>query len=492
MSSLGSSSHEVIPAPDEGTTRYTLSQGPDAGWDVDIQKEGQAVKVHRYLWRDRGFGRENRPPAQPPKIAGYRYLEGQDISRGSDFQTLNYAPETSSIGSGNAPARPSTPSSLHPSAQQVLPAPRTNGRHIIQQGADKGWEIYLRKTGDVVKVDKPLWRITQQGRESRPDAPPPNIAGYQYQAGRDTFTGNDVQTLNYKPDPSHVESVDMPANPGGNPIKPTQSPVPSPTATSDDAAWANTPPYGKNNVLARTFKSFPSGSAEKIMYDHSRAVGAVMEITPDGYAIPRGTGFLMEMPSDDGPFKKSDIAIITNDHVENSVNKGNRYELWLGYEDPSRHAPEARIDLSKGPLFENSKLDYVLYQLEPGDISTAKRFNPLKLDISNTPIEGAEVYLPNHGGGSAKGISYQDSAGRNTKIIGRTSDLGASFRNQTFAHNTFNKGGTSGSPIISRSSNKAIGYNYGGNGLGTGVDMRTIWRDVSLKFRLRSSPTDQA
>lgn len=374
----------------------------------------------------------------------------------------------------NASSAMSNPGSA---SKEVIAAPDTStSKHTISSGPDKDWDVYIQKDGNGIKIYKALWRDRGFGREHRPLAPPPEIPGYRYQG---EMIQSDVSTLTYVP--STVQ-----AGAGAVPVKPSGIPT-NPAANPDDAAWENQYPYGKTNALARKLKSYPAGSAEKTMYDHSRATGLVVEITPDGHAIPRGTGFLFRMPSDDYPFQQDDIAILTNDHVDKAINKANRYELWLGYENPSLREPEARIDLTDGPAVENKGLDYVLYQINnQRDVSTATRFNPLRLDVSSQPIIGSDVYLPNHGGGFAKGISYKDSNGRNTKIINRTSDLGSSFLNQTFTHNTFNLSGTSGSPIISRSSNRVVGYNFGGYSFGTGVDMRTIWSDIDTRLVLRA------
>lgn len=374
-------------------------------------------------------------------------------------------------------------------SKEVITAPDTStSKHTISSGPDKDWDVYLQKDGNGIKIYKALWRDRGLGRENRPLAPPPEILGYRYQG---EMTRGDVSTLTYVPNTAQAGAGGVPVKPSGIPTNPGAPPVEDPTTNPapdpNDAAWENQYPYGKTNNLARKLKSYPAGSAEKTMYDHSRATGLVVEITPDGHAIPRGTGFLFRIPSNDYPFQQDEIAILTNDHVDKAINKANRYELWLGFENPSLREAEARIDLTEGPVIENRGLDYVLYQINnQHDVSTAKRFNPLRLDVSSQPIIGSDVYLPNHGGGFAKGISYNDSNGRNTKIIDRTSDLGSSFLNQTFTHNTFNLSGTSGSPIISRSSNRVVGYNFGGYSFGTGVDMKTIWSDIDTRLVLRA------
>ncbi|GGA23332.1 hypothetical protein GCM10010981_09560 [Dyella nitratireducens] len=83
-------SREVFIAPNTGAFKYTLRQGPDAGWDIYVRKDGDVIKVDKPLWRNQGQGRENRPLAPPPPIAGYRY---QGEGANSDISTLIYVPE---------------------------------------------------------------------------------------------------------------------------------------------------------------------------------------------------------------------------------------------------------------------------------------------------------------------------------------------------------------------------------------------------------------
>jgi hypothetical protein len=83
----GAPPHEVFTAPDTGTYKYTLRQGPDAGWDIYVRNDGDAIKVDKPLWRKQGERRENRPPAPPPPIAGYRY---QAEGGNSDTSTFTY------------------------------------------------------------------------------------------------------------------------------------------------------------------------------------------------------------------------------------------------------------------------------------------------------------------------------------------------------------------------------------------------------------------
>src|SRR5690349_2823219 len=43
-------------------------------------------------------------------------------------------------------------------SKEVITAPDASvTRHTMSLGPDKSWDIYIRKDGDGIKVDKPLW-----------------------------------------------------------------------------------------------------------------------------------------------------------------------------------------------------------------------------------------------------------------------------------------------------------------------------------------------
>lgn len=339
--------------------------------------------------------------------------------------------------------------------QEVITPPNTpTTRHTMSLGADRGWDIYIRKDGDGIKVDKPLWRDVGSGRENRPPAPPPEISGYQYQG---ETTQRDVSTLTYVPK-AIADTV------GGT--------APHPAENSNNDAWASSYPFGLTNTLARTLASSPAQSLERVMYASAQAVGAVVEIEPDGQVNHLGTGFLAASPY----MGDSSIYVVTNDHVIRAGNGSNRYELWLGYENPNG-APRERIQLS-GQSAGNAGLDYAIFRVKNEDGSKAIGFRPLPFDPSGSAFVGDDIYMPNHAAGSVKGISYKDSSGRNSQILRTTSDLGAKYPGQVLVHGAFNMPGTSGSPIIDRRTNNVIALNFGGIGQGMAVNMSTVWKDA--------------
>jgi|GEM_PF-1711308 len=340
-------------------------------------------------------------------------------------------------------------------SKEVIMAPDASiTRHTMSLGPDKSWDIYIRKDGDGIKVDKPLWRNLGSGRENRPPAPPPEIFGYQYQG---ETTQGDVSTLAYVPR-AITDTAGRTA--------------PGPAENSNNDAWANSYPFGLTNTLARTLASSPAQSPEGVMYASAQAVGAVVEIKPDGQVNHLGTGFLATSPY----MGDSSIYVVTNDHVIRGGSGNNRYELWLGYENPNG-APQERINLpiqSAG----NAGLDYAIFRVNNEDKPKAIGFLPLPSNLSGSAFVGDDIYMPNHATGRVKGISSKDSSGRNSKILRTTSDLGAKYSGQVLVHNAFNVPGTSGSPIIDRRTNNVIALNFGGIGQGMGVNISTVWKDA--------------
>jgi hypothetical protein len=351
-------------------------------------------------------------------------------------------------------ASPATFNPRHPSPETIAVPDALTRRYTLAQGPDAGWDIYIRKDHGGVKVDKPLWRNLGFGRENRPSAPPPIIAGYEY---RGETTRGDVSTLIYAP-------ADMQTTVSGTSPNSIENP--------NDDAWANHFPFGPTNTLARTLRSSPAQSPEGSMYAHAQPVGAVVEIKPDGQVKHLGTGFLAYSPYDGD----STIYVVTNDHVISTSDGPGRRELWLGYENPNA-PPKERIELSGRPA-ENAGLDYAIFRVREADKAKALSFNPLKPGPPGTAFVGDDIYMPNHASGSVKGISYRDGSGKNAKILKTTSDLGSRYPHQVLMHNAFNSPGTSGSPIIDRRSNKVIALNFGGIGLGRAVNLSTVWSDA--------------
>lgn len=347
--------------------------------------------------------------------------------------------------SGAPPATRNTDSA----SDEIITAPNVGAiRYTMSQGPDANWDIAIRKDGNHLRVYKPLWRNLGFGRENRPPAPPPKIAGYQYQG--ETIQG-DVSTLSYTPEATST---------------------PGSVAPSNDDPWANTFPFSLTNTLARTLKSSPAQSPEGIKYHHARAVGAIVEIKPDGQVNHLGTGFLATSPYDGD----SNIYVVTNSHVIRANDGKSRKELWLGYENPNSD-PEERIALSGRPA-ENAGLDYAIFRVKDEDKARAIHFHPLQSNPSGSGFIGDDIYMPNHANRSIKGISYRDSSGRNTRILQMTSDLGSKYRNQVLVHNAFNSPGTSGSPIIDSHSHNVVALNFGGIGLGRAVNILTVWTDA--------------
>lgn len=351
-------------------------------------------------------------------------------------------------------------SNLVGASREIIAAPDADtARHTMLQGPDGGWDIHIRKDGDGIKVHRPLQRDLGFGRESRPPAPPPEITGYQF---REETTKGYVSTLLYAAQLISSTSDETP---------------PILTTDTNADAWANRFPFGSTNTLARTLASYPPQSLESVMYTHAQAVGAIMEIAPDGQLSQLGTGFLAVSPY----VGDTHIYLVTNQHVISAGDSGGRQELWLGYENPNG-TPKERIAIHGHPA-RNTKLNYAIFRIKDGDKTETIESHSLKSHPFGSASIGDRIYMPNHANGGVKGISYRDSSGRNTKILQVTSDLGEEYRGQVLLHNAFNTPGTSGSPIIDSRSHSVVALNFGGIGQGRAVNMSAVWADAWPQLR---------
>jgi trypsin-like peptidase len=233
------------------------------------------------------------------------------------------------------------------------------------------------------------------------------------------------------------------------------------------------PPYSLHNQSAISLKDI-----RPIMYEKSRAVGRI-EVPGNDTHVGAGTGFLVKG-------KDGNSYVLTNYHVISRENHiPGESNFLLGYEtEPKSSSTVVRLGRI---IVENKNLDYTLVEVLPEDAQKAEPFGFLA--FASTSGTGEAIYLPNHAGNYPKGISFLDREGAPAVGASYNSDLGSQAINQSFYHTAFADPGSSGSPVISRKTNKVIGLNYGKIGdHGNAVDTKNVEPSLFLDVdRLRTS-----
>jgi trypsin-like peptidase len=166
--------------------------------------------------------------------------------------------------------------------------------------------------------------------------------------------------------------------------------------------------------------------------------------------------------------------LLTNHHCLQSSRQAQRTEVWFDYQcaecggwavfRPAKVWADRVLDT-------DSTLDYTLFTVD--DFDRIERFGYLRLDPRPAQA-GEEVYVPQHPRGLPTRVairSDQDRGGDCGVAAPRAHGYGR-FTDMTYYCDT--DGGSSGSPVLSRSSHRVIGLHHFGGCPNAGVRMELI------------------
>ncbi|MEE4271574.1 MAG: trypsin-like peptidase domain-containing protein, partial [Thermoanaerobaculales bacterium] len=138
-------------------------------------------------------------------------------------------------------------------------------------------------------------------------------------------------------------------------------------------------------------------------------------------------------------------------------------------------------DLYSGATFikDNASLDYALVQITSGN--PAGTYGFLELD-NRTAVVGEEIYIPQHPGGRAKelGIFSTDALDGGLCHVNSITEApcsGSGFFDVGYMCDT--EGGSSGSPVLARSSNKVIALHHCALCENRGVPINLIYPEIA-------------
>jgi len=192
-------------------------------------------------------------------------------------------------------------------------------------------------------------------------------------------------------------------------------------------------------------------SSHETIYGKSRAVGRVV-IGGGGLC----TGWLVSGSN----------LMLTNEHciATDSVAKNSNIEFMR--EEPRcgvNGAPEGgeKFQIS-GLVKVNAAWDFALLQIDTSDGSDpAAKYGYLELD-NRKPAVGELLYIPQHPGGRPKELGFEDSNEADKKCKVKGYGRGCSSEDMRYSCDT--EGGSSGSPVLSRVTNKVVALHHCGGG----------------------------
>jgi lysyl endopeptidase len=170
--------------------------------------------------------------------------------------------------------------------------------------------------------------------------------------------------------------------------------------------------------------------------------------------------------------------MITNHHCFTTSDEAYNTEVWFDYQcatcggfdvfRPTKVWGDRVLDT-------DPTLDYTLFSLE--DFAEVQKFGYLDLDLRR-PTTGRELYIPQHPAGNPAQIamgSDQDRAG-NCAVADPIYDGYATGTDMSYYCDT--EGGSSGSPVIARGSDKVIALHHWGGCPNSGVRIDLIYQEI--------------
>ncbi|WP_369309304.1 serine protease [Providencia rettgeri] len=185
----------------------------------------------------------------------------------------------------------------------------------------------------------------------------------------------------------------------------------------------------------------------------------------------------------------SENHVLTNHHVVASDPKLVKGEIWFNWFNGSccsTSTVSEPVRLRPGKILKmgasESDNDYALLTLDEFDYlnSNVKAlFGGLKLSQTN-PTKGENIYIPQYGNGGLRPMYISDiKNGKFTEI------LNIENKGNKITYNADTQGGSSGSPVISRTRNQLIGLHWGGGNVNVGVSAQKL--NVELGYFIEKS-----
>lgn len=178
----------------------------------------------------------------------------------------------------------------------------------------------------------------------------------------------------------------------------------------------------------------------------------------------------------------SDNHMFTNEHCVGSQSELSNTEVWFNYQNTAcggSTLEPTTIVTGNNLLKTDYTLDYTLFTIN--NFNDVSNFGYFGLDVRDA-VSQELIYIPQHGSGNPKELSIESD--QNTGGMCRVDSVLANGRgtNTDMGYMCDTIGGSSGSPVLARSSNKVIALHHFGGCENQGVRIAEIWPQVSSYF----------
>ena len=172
---------------------------------------------------------------------------------------------------------------------------------------------------------------------------------------------------------------------------------------------------------------------------------------------------------------------VTNEHCVTSADEALNTDFDFGYEDSACNTNDASIALRiSGSTFiqDSAALDYALVHFPNDD--PAATYGYLEID-NRDAVVGEEIYIPQHPGGRARELGIESSDFGDSGGICHVNTFApgcSSSAYQDVGYQCDTEGGSSGSPVLARSSHKVIALHHCANCPNRGVPIDLVCAEI--------------
>lgn len=173
--------------------------------------------------------------------------------------------------------------------------------------------------------------------------------------------------------------------------------------------------------------------------------------------------------------------MFTNNHCISTAAGVAGAEFWFNYQRSSCTGAQATVTKVAGDqmLKTDTTLDYTLFTVK--NFANISSFGSLGLD-PRAAVANEGLFIAGHPGGRMKELSVADTQNSGGKCRVDAPSVSGNAANSDVGYYCDTEGGSSGSPVIARSSGKAIALHHFGGCFNSGAKISLIWPQVSTYF----------
>lgn len=170
--------------------------------------------------------------------------------------------------------------------------------------------------------------------------------------------------------------------------------------------------------------------------------------------------------------------VMTNHHCINSADEAADTEVWFNYQCAECGGWDVfrptKVWLSQ-VLATSSMLDYTLFSVT--SFEQVEKFGYLEIDVRR-PANGEELYIPQHPTGAPAMIAVSSDLPRPGNCAVDSNSYEGYAVDTDISYYCDTEGGSSGSPVLSRVTNKVVALHHFGGCPNSGVRMDRIFTEI--------------